>query len=107
MAKTQKLGRRFKLPKFFRRHITLDLKLPHRWLQILTDRDDVDVVVAQILQCGENFMLGLADAEHETGFGEDLRTELFSRFQEVQRALITMTRSEERRVGKECRSRWS
>ena len=55
MAKTQKLGLRFEILEFFRRHVALDAKLPGRWLQILADRDDVDVVVAQILQGRENF----------------------------------------------------
>src|SRR2546430_9278594 len=48
-------------------------------LQILADGDDVDVVFAQIAQRGHDFFSSLTDAK----------------------------RSEERRVGKECRSRWS
>ena len=48
MAKIQKLGLRFELLEFFRGHIALDTKLPGGWLQILSDRNDVDMVVAQI-----------------------------------------------------------
>src|SRR3712207_7763089 len=45
-----------------------------------------------------------ADAEHEEG-GDDPGAALHVR--EVEPGLVVEDRSEERRVGKECRSRWS
>src|SRR5256885_8053259 len=52
--------------------------------------------------------LGQADTAHCAGINEALDTVVAGSFQEITRPVtVRSIRSEERRVGKECRSRWS
>src|SRR3546814_11085747 len=78
-----------------RRHVARDRQMILRRLQVLAERQHVDVVRTQIAHDVFDFRNRLAEAEHQAGFGRYVRMH---------------ARSEERRVGKEsvstCSSRW-
>jgi hypothetical protein len=46
VTEAELLGRGFEILELVGRHIALDTELAGRWLEILSDSDDVDVVVS-------------------------------------------------------------
>src|SRR5689334_17550521 len=90
MAKPHFVRGSFEFVEFFRRDVALDLQLARRWLEVLADGDDIDLMRAQVAQRGQHFIGGFADAEHEARFGEHLHAAALCLPQNIQRAFIAV-----------------
>src|SRR6266545_3709373 len=51
--------------KLFRRYVAFDFKLPNGRLQVLADRNDVDVVRTQVVQSRHDLIVLFSDSDHE------------------------------------------
>src|ERR1700732_4766173 len=70
MAKAEFFGFGFEFVELVRRHITFDSQLAVGRLQVLSDGDDVDVLISQVMQRRHDLVGSLAHSEHETRFGQ-------------------------------------
>ena len=77
MAKAELIRCDFEFFEFVRHQVTFDRQKFRRWLEVLSESDDVDVVFAEILLRRQNLCFGLADAKHHAGLGEHVRLQLF------------------------------
>ena len=78
-----------------RRDVLDDVELLAFRLQVLADRDDLDVRFVEPLQHVDDFVAPLAEAEHEAGLGRDRRVDPFRFAQDRQRALETRAGTDE------------
>ena len=72
----------------------------------------IGLIASVLMQEGKTAGMGSLSGQNETAFsssarGMDALMARFTVFFAVLFMIITLIRSEERRVGKECRSRWS
>ena len=61
--------------KFFWGYVSLHGSVGGCWAEILADGEKVDIGPAQIVHHRVDLRLALAQAEHDAGFGEELRIE--------------------------------
>ena len=57
-------------------------------LEILADGEEIDVRRAEIVHQRKHLGLGLAEADHDAGFGEDARLELLGALEQAQRVVV-------------------
>src|SRR5258706_1712645 len=72
--------------------IALDRQVMRRGLQVLADGQHVDIVRAQIAHYREDFGIGLAEADHQAGFGRYARIKALELLQQRERVPIVAAR---------------
>ena len=60
-------------------------------LQVLSDREEIDIRDAQVVHELEDLFALLAKSDHDAGFREDRRIELFDPLEQPQRVEIART----------------
>src|SRR5690554_3921566 len=63
-----------------------------RWAQVLAQSEDIYANLTQVVHGGQDFFVGLAQAEHQAGFGEHVWPVLLGMGQHTERLLIACTR---------------
>src|SRR5471032_2075924 len=74
-------------------HKTLHRQVAARRLQVLAQGQHVDVVFAHALHDFDHFFVGFAQAQHQAGFGRNVRHHLLEALQQGQRPLVIRTRT--------------
>ena len=74
-------------------HKTLNRQVAARRLQVLAKGQHVDVVLAHALHHFDDFFIGFTKAQHQAGFGRDVRHHLLEALQQRQRPLVIGTRT--------------
>jgi hypothetical protein len=64
MTKPELFARHFEFVEFIGRDVSVDFQLAVLRLQILPESDDVDLLVAQLLQRDNDLVMGFADPKH-------------------------------------------
>lgn len=83
----------FHLVKLGRADVALHRQVVAARLQILAQRQHGDAVTAQIAHHFDDFRVGFAQADHQAGFGRDIRVRLFKALQQLQRPLVVGARA--------------
>src|ERR1044071_1080698 len=95
----------------FRRNKLDNRKVLWRWSEVLPQSEHLAIDLTQVVHRLKKFRLLFAKPQHHSAHCNDRWAELFRFAQDLERGAIfrarTHNRSEERRVGKEGRSRWS
>src|SRR6266446_33228 len=69
-------------------NVANDGELFARGMERLPEREDVRSLCGQILHGGQHFGFFFAEAEHQPGFGRDVRVSLFGAMEKFQRTLV-------------------
>ena len=77
LAEAQPAGEHAKFVELLRWHVPLHRERVGRGLEILAEREVVDAVVKELGKHLQEFVAGLAEAEHQAAFGPDIGHESF------------------------------
>lgn len=91
VGEAQPHGDIFQLVKLCRRHVALHRQVVAARLQVLTQGQHVDTVLAQIFEHLHYFFVGLAKAHHDTGFGRHMGVHLLDAAQQFKGPLVVGT----------------
>ena len=73
-------------------HVAADRQVVARRGEVLTDGQHFDIVGAQVAHDAEDFLVGLAEADHQAGLGLDVRVAGLELLHQVQRVLVVGAR---------------
>mmetsp|Transcript_9982 Transcript_9982/g.27951 ORF Transcript_9982/g.27951 Transcript_9982/m.27951 type:complete len:325 (+) Transcript_9982:177-1151(+) len=74
-VKPERLSCYFPAVELFRCHISCNFHVSLRWLQILPERHDFDIVITEVSQSLVHLFLSFSETEHDRRLRHDIRTE--------------------------------
>ena len=86
------VGDRLEALELLRRDEANDRMVLARWCEILPDGEEIDLRGTQIVHELQDLVALLAEPDHDPGFGEQARIELFGALQQAQRVEIARAR---------------